>query len=54
MGVGNIIGGNQSGIYELILYIMCTHILELLIPVLISESHEDVVYVDVSSIKLIF
>lgn len=46
MAVGNTLGGNQSEIYELILYITCTHILELLIPFLISES--PVVYVDVS------
>jgi hypothetical protein len=34
MAVGNTVGGNQSEIYELILYITFTHILELLIPVL--------------------
>ena len=54
MAVGNMIGGNESEIYELILYVMCTHILELIITFLIPESHEDVVYVDVSTIKLIF
>ena len=48
MAVSNTLGGSQSEIYELILYIMCTHILELLSPILISESHKDVVYVDVS------
>jgi hypothetical protein len=48
MAVGNTLGGSQSEIYKLIHYIMCTHILELLIPILISESHRDVVYVDVS------
>jgi len=46
MAVGNMLGGNQSEIYELILYIVCTHILELLIPFLISESHN--VYFDAS------
>ena len=51
--MGNKIGGNQSETYELILYIMYTHILELNIPVLISESHKDVVYIDTSSLKLI-
>jgi len=47
MAVGNTLGGNESEICELILYTTCTHILELLIPFLISESH-DVVYVDAS------
>jgi hypothetical protein len=47
MAVNNTLGGNQNEIYELFLYMMCTHILELLIPVLISESYKDV-YVDVS------
>ena len=52
--MGNTIGGNQSEVYELILYIMFTHILELHIPVLIPESHEDVVYIDISPQNLIF
>jgi hypothetical protein len=48
MAVGNTLGGNQSEIYELILYVMCTHILELLIPILISDSLKDIVYVHIS------
>ena len=47
MVLGNTLGGNQSEICGVILYVMCTHLLEILIPILISESHEDV-YVDVS------
>ena len=54
MAVGNMIGGNESEIYELILYVMCTHILELIITFLIPESHEDVVYIDISPQNLIF
>lgn len=33
---------------------MCTHILDLLIPVLISESHRDVVYGNVSVLDIDF
>jgi len=34
MAVGSTLGGNQSEIYGLILYTLCTHILELLILLL--------------------